>query len=162
MTRFPLILAALVLPLTGCADPEKIDKAEPDTAAAQVESDIAAENAETPLAARPVLIGEGGPRFDACQNEGRVRGLRGRTLPVRNAPFDRADQIGEIEEGRQVHICTRSLDQQWLGVVIMPADDAGGSAVDCGVSSPVRAKRNYDGPCDSGWIESNYVQLIAG
>ena len=162
MTRFPIIVAVLLLPLAGCADPEKIDKSAPDIATAQVEDDIAAERAETSLAARPVLIGEGGPRFDACQNEGRVKGLRGGTLPVRNAPFDRADQVGEIAEGRQVHICTRSLDQQWLGVVIMPAPDGADSDVDCGVSSPVRAKRNYDGPCDSGWIESNYVQLIAG
>lgn len=127
-------------------------------------------------AEKPVRIGEGGPRFDACQAVGRVQGLRGATLPVRIAPFDAAEQKAAIGEGQQVWICTRSIDQQWFGIVYddgvaerLDDAEASGSAptastgsVDCGVSSPVRAKRNYDGPCKSGWVESTYVKLVAG
>ena len=38
--------------------------------------------------ARPVSIGEGGTRFAACQGRGRVGGLRGGELPVRDAALD--------------------------------------------------------------------------
>lgn len=116
---------------------------------------------------RMVRIGEGGPRFDACQAVGRVTGLRGGQLDVRISPFDSAKQKDALAEGQSVFICTRSHDQQWLGIVYDKADAAneeGGNepSADCGVSSPVRSKRNYDGPCASGWVESTFVKLVAG
>ena len=152
LTR-PLI--ALSLLLAGCGEGEKVVD---DSPAAQPPGERLGDPDED-LSARPVLIGEGGPRFDACQALGRVQGLRGGTLAVHNAPFDRAAEAGTLEEGARVFICTRSIDQQWLGVVI---PGSGEDAPDCGVTSPVRTKRNYDGPCASGWVESNFVQLIAG
>lgn len=137
-----------------------------------------------------VRIGEGGPRFDACQAVGQVAGLRSGELEVRIAPFDSAERKDGIAAGQLVYICTRSHDQQWLGIVYAggkeavptKADTEEGEAgdgegvvptsekpvastvnfSDCGVSSPVRSKRNYDGPCKSGWVESNFVQLVAG
>lgn len=116
---------------------------------------------------RPVRIGEGGPRFDACQAVGKISGLRSNELDVRIAPFDSAQSKDSLKEGHLVYICTRSIDQQWFGIVYDKAsastDGADASPrIDCGVSSPVRSKRNYDGPCDSGWIESNFVKLVAG
>ena len=114
----------------------------------------------------------GGPRFDACQAVGRIQGLQGRELDVRIAPFDAAKKKGSIRQGQQVWICTRSHDQQWHGIVYDDGDretaenDAGRignlGPGECGVSSPVRSKRNYDGPCKSGWVESNFVKLVAG
>lgn len=155
MRPLTLPLIALSLLLAGCGEGEKVAEKSP-------REQPAGERLGDPdedLSARPVLIGEGGPRFDACQALGRVEGLRGRALPVRSAPFDRAAEAGTLEEGARVYICTRSIDQQWLGVVIPGSGD---DAPDCGVTSPVRTKRNYDGPCASGWVESNFVQLIAG
>lgn len=116
---------------------------------------------------RAVRIGEGGPRFDACQAVGRVAGLRGSELDVRIAPFDSAKSKDSLSEGQSVYVCTRSHDQQWLGIVYddvaVPADGEGvAQRADCGVSSPVRSKRNYDGPCKSGWVESTFVKLVAG
>ncbi|MEP2100825.1 MAG: hypothetical protein ABJP02_14595 [Parasphingorhabdus sp.] len=111
---------------------------------------------------RPVRIGEGGPRFDACQAMGRVTGLREADLAVLIAPFDAAERKDGLSAGQLVHICTRSHDQQWLGIVYGPMPAEGAEAIDCGVSSPVRSKRNYDGPCKSGWVESTFVKLVAG
>jgi len=125
---------------------------------------------------RPVRIGEGGPRFDACQAVGRVQGLRGSSLDVLIAPFDSAEKKDSLSETQRVYICTRSHDQQWFGIVYAEAASSDATAEgeeatapaaamdlsDCGVSSPVRSKRNYDGPCKSGWVASNFVKLVAG
>lgn len=116
---------------------------------------------------RPVRIGEGGPRFDACQSVGKVADLRSAELSVRIAPFDSAKEKDNLPEGQVVNICARSHDQQWLGIVYdnsaaTAAEGVAAGPLDCGVSSPVRSKRNYDGPCKSGWVESTFVKLVAG
>jgi len=111
---------------------------------------------------QPVRIGEGGPRFSACQGLGRVADLREAELEVLIAPFDSAGRKDALSIGQLVHICSRSHDQQWLGIVYAPAPTEGAEAMDCGVSTPVRSKRDYDGPCKSGWVESTFVKLVAG
>lgn len=157
--------------VASCADPEPTRQREPGGQAAGERlgpSDVSP-------TARPVSIGEGGPRFAACQGRGRVGGLRESDLAVREAPFDSAKQIGSLQDGAHVFVCTRSLDQQWLGVVIGDARPAArpdgntdeGEAVtsppaaDCGVTAPVRSKRAYAGPCPSGWVESTFVAAVA-
>lgn len=168
----PLLLPAMLL--TGCADPEPAHQREPGGQAAGER--LGASNSSP--TARPVSIGEGGTRFAACQGRGRVGGLRGGELPVRDAPFDSAKQIGALTDDMHVFVCTRSLDQQWLGVVVgsaptalapegaaQPGEDdaapATAPAVDCGVTSPVRSKRPYTGPCLSGWVENTFVASVA-
>lgn len=179
MKALPPTLFALIA-LVGCADPEPTRQREPGGVAAteRVRSD-----APSPTA-RPVNIGEGGTRFAACQGRGRVGALRGGTLPVRDAPFDSAKQVGTLTEGAEVFVCTRSLDQQWLGVVVgseqgptapvaapaasdgdatvMDAPEPAEKGIDCGVTAPVRSKRPYDGPCLSGWVENTFVAAVAG
>lgn len=171
-----LLPLVIVLTLAGCADPEPATKREPGGVQAGERLDAEEPNPT----ARVVNIGEGGPRFAACQGRGRVGNLRGGKLAVRDAPFDDAKQIGELSEDAHVFICTRSLDQQWLGVVVASEDgtkpDAAASAaaegtdaeaappapgVDCGVTAPVRGKRPYSGPCQSGWVESTFVAVVA-
>ncbi|WP_373486627.1 hypothetical protein [Blastomonas sp.] len=160
-------LFALTLLIGACADPEPTQERAPG-------GERAGERlgpSNTSPSARAVTIGEGGSRFAACAGRGRVGSLRGGELPVRDAPFDAAKQVGALQEGAQVYICTRSLDQQWLGVVIPPAAasppdaasdaEAAAPSVDCGVSAPARAKRAYDGPCDSGWVENTFVAAVA-
>jgi hypothetical protein len=108
----------------------------------------------------PVRIGELGPSFDACGTAATTRNLQaGGGLPVRSAPFDAAAETGRIGAGARFFICSRSHDQRWLGVVY---NDAGELAAECGVSSPVTSRRNYEGPCRSGWVSSAFVKLIAG
>ncbi|ASK88671.1 hypothetical protein [Sphingorhabdus sp. SMR4y] len=176
MIRKILTISALSLATLACSETTRVedDLSEAQTDLVNPTGREARQGADP--AEKPVRIGEGGPRFDACQAVGRVQGLRGGTLPVRIAPFDAAKQKAEIGEGQQLWICTRSHDQQWFGIVYddgvaesIDDTEANGSApaasngsVDCGVSSPVRAKRNYDGPCKSGWVESTYVKLVAG
>ena len=61
-----------------------------------------------------------------------------------------------------MHVCTRSIDQKWLGVVIPPPVTEGAMPTDCGVREPVDRKQAYAGPCVSGWVSSAYVRLVAG
>lgn len=168
----PWILLPLLAPLllVGCADPEPTRQRAPGGQAAGARL---GPSQDSPTA-RPVTIGEGGPRFAACQGRGLVGGLRGGELPIREAPFDSAKQIGAIKDDTHLFICTRSLDQQWLGVVVGKAippaaqvadgegdAEASPAPVDCGVTSPVRSKRPYAGPCPSGWVESTFVAAVA-
>lgn len=161
-----------MLTVAGCADPEPTRQRDPGGQAAGER--LGAEDSNP--TARPVNIGEGGPRFAACQGRGRVGGLRGGELPVRDAPFDTARKVGSLADDAHVFVCTRSLDQQWLGVVVGPSTSGPTGAaqpgevdpstvtapsVDCGVTSPVRSKQPYTGPCLSGWVESTFVAAVA-
>ncbi|MEP2990690.1 MAG: hypothetical protein ABJN65_09145 [Parasphingorhabdus sp.] len=172
MIRTIFALTLISLASTACSETTKV---EDELAGAQTNAENPTGRAERPKtnpAERLVRIGLGGSRFDACQGVGRIQGLQGRELDVRIAPFDAAQKKDSIKQGQQVWICTRSHDQQWHGIVY---DDGATEAQDgeaatttnrgpgeCGVSSPVRSKRDYDGPCKSGWVESNFVKLVAG
>ncbi|MBR0553609.1 hypothetical protein [Stakelama marina] len=104
---------------------------------------------------RPVRIGESGPSFAACATRGMVVDLSdGETLPVRAAPFEEAEQKGSLASGQRLFVCTRSMNQRWLGVVV-PAE--GGP--DCGVTQRVDSPRAYAGACLSGWVSNSYVRL---
>lgn len=108
----------------------------------------------------PVRIGELGPSFAACNAAGAPRNVAaGAALPVRAAPFDTAAETGRIPAGQDFHICSRSHDQKWFGVVYAAADAADRN---CGVSSPVTSRRDYAGPCRSGWVASAFVRLTSG
>jgi hypothetical protein len=108
----------------------------------------------------PVRIGELGRNFAACNAQGEVRErATDGAMPVRAAPFEQAQQKGQLPPGSTFFICSRSIDQRWLGVVY---DKAGQASRSCGVSSPVGQRRDYEGPCDSGWVASAQVRLISG
>ena len=110
---------------------------------------------------RAVRIGEGGPGFDACAIVGRVANISpgGETyLPVRAAPFVEADEVRRLPNDTRLFVCTRSIDQRWIGVVVPPA---GAQDSDCGVAAPVDSPRGYAGPCTSGWVASAFVRPIA-
>jgi hypothetical protein len=131
-----------------------------DVPEAQLESDLR----------RPVTIGEDGPRLDACGTMGQAVRVGVKGLPVRAAPFMDAREIARLAEGGRAWVCTRSLDQKWLGIVIEPPPLVGGSednegrapaSPDCGVSEPVDRKQTYDGPCLSGWVSSASIRFVA-
>ena len=109
---------------------------------------------------RPVRIGFDGPRFDACYGYGRVVRLNPRGdnyLSVRAAPSASADEVDRIGMGRGVSMCQQTGN--WIGIVYPPDVE---QPVDCGVGSPVPNVREYEGPCKSGWVNENFIQLIAG
>jgi hypothetical protein len=149
---FLLLSLSLSLTLAACGDSEPAGQA-PEAEGPAAPDTVTAE-------AAPVRIGEMGQSFAACTAAGTTRRLAaGERLPVRSAPFDEASQTGAIAAGARFFICTRSLDQKWLGVVY--AED-GTLAARCGVSDPVETKRAYAGPCRSGWVTSALVKTIAG
>jgi hypothetical protein len=149
--RAPIIL--LCLALSACGEP------------ATVANRAAQENEAVPEVAlapesRPVRIGELGANFRACSAAGTTRNLKsGEGLPVRSAPFENAVETGSVAAGARFFICTRSHDQKWFGIVF---DENGALAERCGVSEPVTRRRDYDGPCRSGWVQSAFVKVIAG
>lgn len=147
----PIILLCLVL--SACGEPATVanraaqDEAAPEAAVVTPES-------------RPVRIGELGANFRACSAAGTPRNLKaGEALPVRSSPFDNAGETGSVAGGGRFFICTRSHDQKWFGIVF---DEDGSLAERCGVSEPVTRRRDYAGPCRSGWVQSAFVKVIAG
>jgi hypothetical protein len=64
-----------------------------------------------------------------------------------------------VRAGGRFFVCSRSLDQKWIGIVY---DDAYALNPACGVSESVSARKAYAGPCRSGWVSSPFVKLIAG
>jgi len=148
----PIIL--LCLALSACGETATVaNRATPA-------NEAAAEPAVVTPQARPVRIGELGPNFRACSAAGTTRNLKaGEALPVRSAPFDTAGETGSVAARARFFICTRSHDQKWFGIVF---DDGGALAERCGVSEPVTRRRDYDGPCRSGWVQSAFVKVIAG
>ena len=146
-------LLLLCLGLACCGDPVSVGN--------QTAGDDGNAAADTlTAAARPVRIGELGPNFAACSAAGTTRNLKaGEALPVRWAPFDNARESGSVAARARFFICARSLDQKWFGIVY---DEGGSLAERCGVAEPVTGRRDYEGPCRSGWVQSAFVKVIAG
>jgi hypothetical protein len=111
---------------------------------------------------RPVTIGELGPNFPACYAMARFRDrvvTEDEAIAVRSAPSEQARETARLPASGQFFICTRSHDQRWFAVVWHEAEGASRS---CGVSQPVTSRRDYEGPCNSGWIPSAVVRLESG
>jgi hypothetical protein len=149
--RRPILL--LLLALAACGEPATVANRAAETSEPS-EAEVAAPGS------RAVRIGEYGANFRACNQAGTTRHLApGESLPVRAAPFDNAAPSGGVAAGARFFICTRSHDQKWFGIV---HDEDGRLAERCGVSEPVTRRRDYDGPCRSGWVQSAFVKVIAG
>jgi hypothetical protein len=118
------------------------------------------DNSKLGEAVLPVRIGELGPNFAACNAQGEVRErATDGQMPVRAAPYEQAQAKGQLAPGSTFFICSRSIDQRWFGVVY----EAGGKASRaCGVSAPISGRRDYLGPCDSGWVASAQVRMVSG
>ncbi|MAP45312.1 MULTISPECIES: hypothetical protein [Sphingobium] len=158
------IVPALMLVLAACSQSNDVYEELPNSSLAGAPREVVPDSRIESTLARPVTIGEDGPRLDACGVMGQVTRAGGNGLALRAAPFAEAKSVATLAEGARLHVCTRSIDQKWLGVVVRPTPAEGDSAppLDCGVSSPVDRKQAYEGPCASGWVASAYVRLIAG
>ncbi len=114
--------------------------------------------AKEPVPAVSVMVGEV-PEHDACLSWGRIEGLNPKGdgyVSVRNAPTTRGAEVDRLKNDDEIYICDASGDGNWTGVVY------GNDGDFCGVSSPVDYMQPYSGPCQSGWVYSKYVNLIAG
>lgn len=149
-------LFPLFLMLGACSDSSDVLEELPNSSIAGAPRDAMPETRLEAKIIRPVTIGEDGPRLDACGAMGQVARVGARGLAIRAAPFADAQVVGRLAEGGRVHVCTRSLDQKWLGVVVlMPAPH------DCGLSEPVERRQPYEGPCLSGWVSSASIRFVA-
>lgn len=155
--RFAPAALCLTLMLAGCGETTPSEKISGSTTPAYQR----AENEESPVGGlrTPVRIGELGPNFPACSTRGTTRRTvaSGDTIPVRAAPFENAATTEELPAGSSFFICSRSLDQKWFGIVFAGE----GTAPDCGVTRPVSSRRDYEGPCRTGWVPSAAVKTTA-
>lgn len=114
----------------------------------------------------PVMVG-GNPQFDACPSSGVVARLgpkraedpKSGFLSVRSgpggAPYFETDRLFN---GDPILVCG---DEGPWHAVIYPG--RGQTIDDCGpLGSPIRNRRAYEGPCRSGWLHRNYVEITAG
>lgn len=153
----PLLAFPLLLALAGCNDQPAAEGYGSTTPRIERPTQ---DNSTLPQAVVPVRIGELGPNFAACNSQGEMReGATDGQLPVRAAPFQQAQVKAQLGPDATFFICSRSLDQRWFGVVY-DADSKAGRG--CGVSTPTGGRRDYEGPCDSGWVTSAQVRLISG
>jgi hypothetical protein len=153
MRRHLLLLVPFLSALAGCGEAVRDDHFANKVDAA------ASEPAPVASSAVPVRVGELGPSFAACGAVGTTRNLaEGKGLEVRAAPSDTAARAGEVAAASRFFVCSRSHDQRWLGIVYEPA---GQLAPACGVTTPLPSRRNYEGPCRSGWVASAFVKLVA-
>lgn len=160
MRIVPALLILPLLALAGCSKSNDVYEELPNSSLAGApRSDVPETRMDAPIA-RPVIIGEDGPRLNACGTVGQVVQAGSGGLALHAAPFDDAKALARLPDGQRAWVCTRSIDQRWLGVVVPPPAEAATPPVDCGVSSPTQRKRAYDGPCASGWVASAYVRLI--
>ena len=143
----------VILALAGCGEAVKDDHFSAD-----VNSEAEASAPVTP-GTLPVRVGELGANFAACGSAATRHLPADGQLTVRAAPDEDAAETGTIAGGARFFVCTRSIDQRWMGVVY---DADGALSPACGVSSPIASRRAYDGPCRSGWVSSAFVKLIAG
>jgi hypothetical protein len=135
-----------VLLLAGCNNGSPPDQ-DIETAPVAVETSAALSPGTV-----PVRIGEQGASFAACGIGGVVVAA---SAPVRAAPFEDATVTETLEQGRPLFVCTRSIDQRWLGIVAPAAETPQDG---CGVTTPVPSRRGYDGPCVSGWVPAPTVR----
>lgn len=149
--RLCLALTGLSLSLAGCG------QAVPNGNAALANDSAPDVVTPAPVAVR---VGEMGPNFGACSAVGTTRHLEpAERLPVRASPFDNAAETGAVAAGARFFVCARSIDQKWFGIVY---DENGRLDARCGVSDPLPARRDYAGPCQSGWVSTPFVKLVAG
>lgn len=103
---------------------------------------------------QPVIIGaHGQPDIDACPSVGAAVTV----VAVRLAPDEAASASARLQAGQAVYLCGTSPDGTWESVVVPASPGA-----DCGVSRAVQRPRPYAGSCKSGWIQAEYVQVVAG
>jgi hypothetical protein len=162
-------MRALLIPLlllSACSKSTDIYEELPNSSLAGAPREDVPESRMDAPVARPVMIGEDGASFSACETIGTIIAAGDDELPaeLRAAPFADSKSAGRLAPGSRVYVCSRTLDQKWLGVVLDGSDVPAAitPATGCGLKRRVEQKQPYSGPCPSGWVSSAYVRLVAG
>ena len=79
------------------------------------------------------------------------------TISVYPGASEELKTIDELAEATPVWVCETSNDKQMVGIIY-----ATYQGEDCEVTSPVADDTDYFGPCDSGWVMAQDVELLAG
>ncbi len=103
------------------------------------------------------VVGGDGPESDACGGIGSVATYED-LLAVHSEPDEYSRQKAELPPRTLVWLCEGM--EEWQGIVYPTGEfqDLG----DCRVSSPVSEPRDYNGPCEHGWVLARSLQLVAG
>lgn len=96
----------------------------------------------------------GEDELDACGGVAETTG----PVALRRGPGEQFAVVEQLASKVHVYACDISPDQRWDGVVVVPADEG----VDCGVSSPIVNRKDYTGPCRSGWVPHDSLAVVAG
>lgn len=110
---------------------------------------------------RAPMVGLEGPETDACPGIGRVNGLeprKGDLLRVRAEANDASTVTDELKVSTLVWLC--EADEDWQGIVYPKGQFQ--ELGDCRVSSALSAPEPYEGPCQFGWVQAKYVELVTG
>ncbi len=116
-----------------------------------------------PLVAQPRYSGGNEPvtlsvsETDPCSYGVIVELAPETTISVYPGASEELDPIDELAEATPVWVCETSNDEQMVGIIY-----ATYQGEDCEVSSPVAEDTDYFGPCDSGWVMAQDVELLAG
>lgn len=125
--------------------------------AAIILSPISGANADSKLDV-PIFVG-GDENEDVCGATGEIYKLKedgDGFLAVRSGPGTNYKKIDELYNGNSVYMCEDR--GSWIAVIYSKSNPNG----DCGVSTPLRNRSEYLGPCRAGWVHKNFVKLIAG
>lgn len=108
-----------------------------------------------------VPVNYGGDEIsDACSTAAQVVNLSNGPdgfLAVKDSPNIKAKRIDKILNGQSLWICEDSADGLWFGIVYTSKEN-----LDCAVSSSIKERKAYKGPCKSGWVSKKYVKVLAG
>ncbi len=63
--------------------------------------------------------------------------------------------VDTLADGDLIWVC--QSDDDMLGIVYST-----GGVMDCELSSPMEEAINYSGPCSTGWIKQDWVEITAG
>ena len=115
-----------------------------------------------PAPVRAVKVGTQGPNVSACKGLGYVANLPetggiNDFLAVRHAPTTRGEQIDKLGNGHPIVLCDQNESGSWIGIVYENSRNA--RVARCGAVQKVASARPYDGPCQSGWVYSKYVEV---
>ena len=113
-----------------------------------------AARAQTPQSRNVAVVVGGDETVDACAL-GKVIGLDPAFVRAGPAASKAYRETDRRTNGQFVYVCAEK--GKWYGVVYHPS----GEAKDCGVASPIARRRPYVGPCKSGWMEQNVVDVVA-
>ncbi|WP_188513658.1 hypothetical protein [Blastomonas aquatica] len=104
---------------------------------------------------RPVML-RPADGLDPC-SLGEITGAGEGAIMVFPGDTTTLDAVDYLSDGDKVWLCDGDEGGDMVGIVYSPNPD-----LDCEVGSPVTQELMYTGLCQSGWIRSEWVRVVAG